>query len=151
MMIFYSDLKPTALALQPAQCSPSSQVTTMLGTLLHSCKALNTVECNYEIHDTEMLSIIWGLEEWCHYLDSVQHPVKIWTDHKNLEYFRVSQKLNQVVTIPVEVWLYTSCWSMGRPNICLDQYITSRCNRFVGWVIMLSNVINITWSSTMDE
>jgi hypothetical protein len=27
-------------------------------------KALNPVECNYEIHDTEMLAIIPGLEEW---------------------------------------------------------------------------------------
>jgi hypothetical protein len=27
-------------------------------------KALNLVECNYEIHNTEMLAIIQGLEEW---------------------------------------------------------------------------------------
>jgi hypothetical protein len=31
-------------------------------------KALNPVEWNYEIHDTEMLAIIRGLEEWRHYL-----------------------------------------------------------------------------------
>jgi hypothetical protein len=52
------------------------------------------VERNYEIHDTEMLAIIRGLEEWRHYLDGARHPVEIWTDHKNLEYFRVAQKLN---------------------------------------------------------
>jgi hypothetical protein len=50
-------------------------------------KALNPVEQNYEIHDTEMLAIIRGLEEWRHYLEGVRHPVEIWTDHKNLEYF----------------------------------------------------------------
>jgi hypothetical protein len=50
-------------------------------------KALKPVERNYEIHDTEMLAIIQGLEEWRHYLEGVRHPVKIWTDHKNLEYF----------------------------------------------------------------
>jgi hypothetical protein len=50
-------------------------------------KALNPVEHNYEIHDTEMLAIIRGLEEWRHYLEGAQHPVEIWTDHKNLEYF----------------------------------------------------------------
>jgi hypothetical protein len=50
-------------------------------------KVLNPVECNYEIHDTEMLAIIQGLEEWRHYLESARHPVEIWTDHKNLEYF----------------------------------------------------------------
>jgi hypothetical protein len=56
-------------------------------------KALNPVEQNYEIHDTEMLAIIRGLEEWRHYLEGARHPVEIWTDHKNLEYFRVAQKL----------------------------------------------------------
>jgi hypothetical protein len=57
-------------------------------------KALNPVEQNYEIHNTEMLAIIRGLEEWRHYLEGTRHPVEIWTDHKNLEYFRVAQKLN---------------------------------------------------------
>jgi hypothetical protein len=57
-------------------------------------KALNPVERNYKIHDTEMLAIIRGLEEWRHYLEGARHPVEIWTDHKNLEYFRVAQKSN---------------------------------------------------------
>jgi hypothetical protein len=57
-------------------------------------KALNLVEQNYEIHNTEMLAIIRGLEEWRHYLKGARHPVEIWTDHKNLEYFYVAQKLN---------------------------------------------------------
>jgi hypothetical protein len=57
-------------------------------------KVLNPVERNYEIHDMEMLAIIRGLEEWRHYLEGARHPVEIWTDHKNLEYFRVAQKLN---------------------------------------------------------
>jgi hypothetical protein len=42
-----------------------------------------------------MLAIIRGLEEWRHYLEGAWHPVDIWTDHKNLEYFRVAQKLNR--------------------------------------------------------
>jgi hypothetical protein len=42
-----------------------------------------------------MLAIIQGLEEWRHYLEGARHPVEIWTDHKNLEYFRVAQKLNR--------------------------------------------------------
>jgi hypothetical protein len=58
-------------------------------------KALNPVEQNYEIHNTKMLAIIRGLEEWRHYLEGARHPVEIWTNHKNLEYFRVAQKLNR--------------------------------------------------------
>jgi hypothetical protein len=50
-------------------------------------KALNPVERNYKIHNTEMLAIVRGLEEWRHYLEDARHLVEIWTDHKNLEYF----------------------------------------------------------------
>jgi hypothetical protein len=58
-------------------------------------KSLSPVERNYEIHDIEMLAIIRALEEWRHYLEGARHPIEIWTDHKNLEYFRASQKLNR--------------------------------------------------------
>ena len=58
-------------------------------------KSLLLVERNYEIHDTEMLAIVCVLEEWCHYLEGACHPIEIWTDHKNLEYFQTLQKLNQ--------------------------------------------------------
>jgi len=53
------------------------------------------VERNYEIHDKEMLAIIHALEEWRHFLEGAQHPVEIWTDHKNLEYFMTAKKLNR--------------------------------------------------------
>ena len=58
-------------------------------------KSLLPVEWNYEIHDMEMLAIVRAFEEWHHYLEGAHHPIEIWTDHKNLEYFRTSQKLNR--------------------------------------------------------
>ena len=57
-------------------------------------KSLSPVERNYEIHDKEMLAIICALEEWRHFLEGACHPVEIWTDHKNLEYFMMVKKLN---------------------------------------------------------
>ena len=57
-------------------------------------KSLNETERNYEIHNKEMLVIIRGLENWRHLLESAQFKFKIWTDHKNLEYFIKAQKLN---------------------------------------------------------
>jgi len=57
-------------------------------------KSLSSVERNYEIHDKEMLAIIRALEEWRHFLEEATHPVEIWTDHKNLEYFMTAKKLN---------------------------------------------------------
>jgi len=41
-----------------------------------------------------MLAIIYALEEWRHFLKGVTHPVEIWTNHRNLEYFMTAKKLN---------------------------------------------------------
>ena len=57
-------------------------------------KSLNETEKNYEIHNKEMLAIIRGLENWRHLLERAQFKFEIWTDHKNLEYFMKTQKLN---------------------------------------------------------
>jgi hypothetical protein len=58
-------------------------------------KSLSPVERNYEIHDKEMLAIIRALDEWRHLLEGARHDFEVWTDHKNLEYFRTAQKLNR--------------------------------------------------------
>ena len=52
------------------------------------------MEWNYKIHDKEMLTIIRTLEEWKHFLEGARHPMEIWTDHKNLEYFMTAKKFN---------------------------------------------------------
>ena len=35
-----------------------------------------------------------ALEAWRHYLEGAKLEFEIWTDHKNLQYFMTSQKLN---------------------------------------------------------
>ena len=57
-------------------------------------KSLNEAERNYEIYNWEMLAIIRCLEEWRHLLEETQNKFEIWSNHKNLEYFISSQKLN---------------------------------------------------------
>jgi len=57
-------------------------------------KSLSNTERNYEIHDKEMLAVVRCLEAWRHFLEGATVKFKIWTDHKNLEYFMKVQKLN---------------------------------------------------------
>jgi len=42
-----------------------------------------------------MLAVIRCLEAWRHYLEEAKLEFEIWTDHKNLQYFMTSQKLNR--------------------------------------------------------
>ena len=58
-------------------------------------KSLNKTERNYEIHDKKMLAVIRGLENLRHLLESTKYKFKVWTDHKNLQYFMKAQKLNR--------------------------------------------------------
>ena len=58
-------------------------------------KSLNVTEKNYEIHNKEMLAVIRGLENWKYLLEGTKFKFKVWTDHKNLEYFMKAQKLDQ--------------------------------------------------------
>ena len=57
-------------------------------------KKNSPAECNYEIHDKELLAVIRCLEEWDAELRSVEKFTVI-TDHKNLEYFMSPRKLNE--------------------------------------------------------
>ena len=40
-------------------------------------KSLNKTERNYEIHDKEMLAIIWCLEVWRYFLEGAKNQFKI--------------------------------------------------------------------------
>ena len=57
-------------------------------------KSLSYAERNYAIHDKELLSVIRGLEEWCHILQGTKHKIEILNDHQNLTYFHSAQNLN---------------------------------------------------------
>ena len=49
-------------------------------------KKNSSAECNYKIHNKELLTVIYCLQEW----DSELHSVKeftVITDYKNLKYF----------------------------------------------------------------
>ena len=56
---------------------------------------LNPTERNYEIYDKELLAVVRALEDWRHYLLGAEKKFEIFTDHKNLEYFKSPQKINR--------------------------------------------------------
>lgn len=58
-------------------------------------KKLTPVECNYNIHDKELLAIVRCLTEWRGELIGLQKPFTIITDHSNLKYFMTTRKLTE--------------------------------------------------------
>jgi hypothetical protein len=58
-------------------------------------KKHSVTECNYEIYDKELLAIIRCFKEWKPELKETSFPIKIITDHRNLEYFTTIKLLNR--------------------------------------------------------
>ena len=67
----------------------------VLHPVAYYSKSLDPAQCNYDIYDKELLAIIHALEQWQADLECTDDPIKIFTDHKNLEYFQTSRKLNK--------------------------------------------------------
>lgn len=58
-------------------------------------KKHSSTECNYEIYDKELLAIVRCFEEWRPELEGAPSPIRVITDHKNLEYFTTTKLLNR--------------------------------------------------------
>jgi hypothetical protein len=58
-------------------------------------KKRSPAECNYEIYDKELMAIVRAFEEWRPELQSVENPIKVLSDYKNLEYFTTTKLLNR--------------------------------------------------------
>ena len=57
-------------------------------------KAFSPAERNYDIHNREFLVVLWGLEHWRHLLMGLPEEIKVYTDHKNLEYYQHPRRIN---------------------------------------------------------
>ncbi|MBW0588255.1 hypothetical protein O181_127970, partial [Austropuccinia psidii MF-1] len=56
-------------------------------------RKLIPAEPNYEIHDKELLGIIWALKRWRAFLLTLSSPFEVLTDHSSLQYFMTSKVL----------------------------------------------------------
>ena len=57
-------------------------------------KRLSPAEYNYEIYDKELLAIIRCFEQWRPELEGAGFPIKVLSDHKNLQYFTTTKQLS---------------------------------------------------------
>ena len=54
-------------------------------------KKMTPAKCNYMIYNKELLAIVKGFETWRLELASVNEPVKVLTDHRNLKHFMTTK------------------------------------------------------------
>ena len=99
-VLFLPDLnKPFAIATDASKDASGEVLQADSNGEWHPCSYLSQsfspVEWNYDIYNWELLTVIWGLKKWKHYLWGSPFPVKVFTDHNNLLYFKEPCKLNR--------------------------------------------------------
>ncbi|MBW0576630.1 hypothetical protein O181_116345, partial [Austropuccinia psidii MF-1] len=102
-----------------------------------SCKLL-PAELNYEIHDKELIGIVWALKRWRAFLLSLSSSSEVLTDHSSLQY-SISSK---ILTHCPAAWLNlslnstfqsTTPWPLGYPSRCIftsGQHLPREGGRF---------------------
>ncbi len=65
----------------------------ILHSVIFYSKNMISAECNYEIYDKKLLTIIRCLKHWCFKLKCTDILIKIFIDHLNLKYFMIIKKL----------------------------------------------------------
>ena len=67
----------------------------MLKPIAYFSKKMTPAKCNYMIYDKELLAIVRSFKTWRPELASVEEPVKVLTDHRNLKHFMTTKQLNR--------------------------------------------------------
>ncbi|KAF8734936.1 reverse transcriptase, partial [Rhizoctonia solani] len=58
-------------------------------------ESFSGAEQNYDTHNKELLAIICSFEYWRIFLEGTLHPIMVFTDHRDLEYWKESWTFNQ--------------------------------------------------------
>ncbi len=87
----------------------------VLHSVTHFFKKHNSVECNYEIYDKELMIIVCTFKEWRLKLEDFICSVKMIIDYKNLEYFMSIKQLSR----------HQAHWSkfLSRFNYCITYHL----------------------------
>jgi hypothetical protein len=89
-------------------------------------KKHSPAECNYDIYDKELMAIVRAFEEWRPELQSVENPVKVLSDHKNLEYFTTTKLLNR----------RQARWSQFLSQFNFQNVFRRRCGSSIGYLLL---------------
>jgi len=86
----------------------------ILHSIAYFLKKHNSVECNYEIYDKELMIIVCTFEKWWSELEDSIYSVEMITNHKNLEYFMSIKQLSH----------HQACWSefLSKFNYCIAYH-----------------------------
>lgn len=112
-------------------------------------KKMLPAECNYPVHEQELLAIICALKEWRHYLHG--NKVKVITDHKSLKYLESQPHLSprqvrwseflQQFDMEIE-------YQQGKSNVVADA-LSRRVDHANDQMLVNSGISTVNWGDAL--
>ena len=100
----------------------------VLRLVAYFSKKLTSVECNYMIYNKKLLAIVKSFKIWHPELASAADQVKVYTNHRNLEYFMITKQLNWQQACWAEFLsefnfkiMYKSDKQRGKPDMLMQR------------------------------
>ncbi len=86
----------------------------ILHSIIYFLKKHNSIKCNYEIYDKELIIIVCAFKKWWSEFKDFIYSVEMITNHKNLEYFMLTKQLSH----------YQARWSefLSKFNYCIAYH-----------------------------
>ena len=122
-------------ALGAVLLQPETLDSTIFRPVAYASRKLTKPERNYSAYDKELLGIIFAFGKWHQFLYGAIYPIKVLTDHSNLQYFRQRHLLsNRHVNwkLFLQNYEFKLSYRPGSANVVADAL--SRRADFVGEV-----------------
>jgi len=100
VLVYFNPLAPTKIETDASKyvCSGILSQQCQDGKwrpVAYRSKTMSDAECNYDIHDKELLPIVQVFYEWKRYTRGNPKPIRVLTDQENLVTFMTTKELNE--------------------------------------------------------
>ena len=110
-----ADASDFALGCVLSQPSPAGD----MHPLCFYSRKFTPAELNYPIYDKELLAVVAAFRQWRVYMEGAAHPIRVFSDHKNLEYFsqaRTTSRRHARWAASLAAFNYTISYRKGACN-----------------------------------
>jgi len=100
VLVYFEPLAPTKIETDASKyvCSGIRSQQCQDGKwrpVAYRSKTMSNAECNYDIHNKELLAIVQAFHEWKRYTRESPKPIRVLKDHKNLVTFMTTKELSK--------------------------------------------------------
>jgi len=100
VLVYFEPLTPTKIETDASKYVCSGIISQQCQDrkwrpVAYRSNTMSDAECNYDIHDKELLAIVQAFHEWKRYTRGNPKPIRVLTDHKNLVTLMTTKELNE--------------------------------------------------------